>query len=164
MSEVPDHRNDLGDWCPRSGEGTADGTCPLYCHEADVITGFDAGDRELPDSTDLPRELWTPYMTSSTAEDEEERVPGRRYRAEDVSPERRRRADESAFRWLKKRNPGWDAERIRLQIARSHVIEENPGLTAEQVDREIRVNPPRPLWRNQCVTQWTTPTVTPTTR
>jgi hypothetical protein len=129
MSEVPDHRNDLGDWCPRSSESTADGTCPLYCHEADVITGFDAGDRELPEHT---------------GDDEEERVPGRRYRAEDVSPERRRRADESAFRWLKKRNPGWDAERIRLQIARSHVIEENPGLTAEQVDREIRVNPPMP--------------------
>jgi hypothetical protein len=61
LEEVPDHRNDLGDWCPRSGERTGDGTCPLYCHEADVLVGFDAGDRELPDSTDLPPELWPPY-------------------------------------------------------------------------------------------------------
>jgi hypothetical protein len=61
LEEVPDHRNDLGDGCPRSGERTADGTCPLYCHEADVLVGFDAGDRELPDSTDLPRELWPEY-------------------------------------------------------------------------------------------------------
>lgn len=48
MRKVPDHRNDLGDWCPLSGERTADGTCPVYCHEADVAVGFDAGDRELP--------------------------------------------------------------------------------------------------------------------
>lgn len=53
LEEVPQHRNDLGDWCPRSGERTGDGTCPVYCHEADVLAGFDAGDRELPDSTDL---------------------------------------------------------------------------------------------------------------
>ena len=36
---------------------TEDGTCPQYCHEADVLVGFDAGDRELPDDTDLPDEL-----------------------------------------------------------------------------------------------------------
>jgi len=70
LEEVPDHRNDLGDWCPRSGERTADGTCPLYCHEADVLTGFDAGDRELPADTDLPRELWPPYMLRSEEEGE----------------------------------------------------------------------------------------------
>jgi hypothetical protein len=58
LEEIPDHRNDLGDWCPRSGEYSAGGTCPLYCHEADVLVGFDAGDRELPDSTDLPADLY----------------------------------------------------------------------------------------------------------
>jgi hypothetical protein len=58
MEEVPDHHNDLGDFCPNSGEYTEDGTCPQFCHEADVIVGFDAGDRELPDSTDLPAELY----------------------------------------------------------------------------------------------------------
>jgi hypothetical protein len=46
LEEVPDHHNDLGDWCPRSGERTADGTCPVYCREADEITGFDAGERD----------------------------------------------------------------------------------------------------------------------
>ncbi len=56
--EVPDHRNDLGDWCPDSGALTASGTCPQFCHEADVLAGFDAGDRELPSSTDLPPYLW----------------------------------------------------------------------------------------------------------
>ena len=70
LEEVPDHRNDLGDWCPRSGERTADGTCPLYCHEADVLVGYDAGDRELPADTDLPRELWPPYMLRSEEEGE----------------------------------------------------------------------------------------------
>lgn len=54
---VPDHRNDLGDGCPSSGARTKDGTCPQYCHEADMLAGFDAGDRELPYSTDLDAEL-----------------------------------------------------------------------------------------------------------
>lgn len=54
LEEVPGHRNDLGDWCPHSGERTEDGTCPVYCLEADIITGFDAGDRELPDSAAEP--------------------------------------------------------------------------------------------------------------
>ena len=61
LAEVPSHRNDLGDWCPRSGERTADGTCPLYCHDADVQVGFDAGDREADDddeqAPDTLREL-----------------------------------------------------------------------------------------------------------
>lgn len=43
LEEVPSHRNDLGDWCPRSGERTADGTCPVYCREADEMAGFEAG-------------------------------------------------------------------------------------------------------------------------
>jgi hypothetical protein len=55
---VPQHRNDLGDQCPGSGETTEDGTCPQSCHEADVLVGFDAGDRELPYSTDLPSYLY----------------------------------------------------------------------------------------------------------
>lgn len=58
LEEVPSHRNDLGDWCPSSGKRTADGTCPQYCHEADVLVDYDAGDRELPYSTDLPEELY----------------------------------------------------------------------------------------------------------
>jgi hypothetical protein len=61
LEEVPDHRDDLGSHCPWSGTRTSDGTCPVHCHEADVLTGFDAGDRELPDSTDLPEHLWPPY-------------------------------------------------------------------------------------------------------
>ena len=68
LEEVPSHRNDLGDGCPRSGERTTGGTCPLGCHEADVLTGFDAGDRGLPESTDLPRELWPPYHLASQPE------------------------------------------------------------------------------------------------
>jgi hypothetical protein len=59
-SAVPEHRNDLGDGCPYGSMDphyTEDGTCPQYCHEADVLVGFDAGDRELPDDTDLPDEL-----------------------------------------------------------------------------------------------------------
>ena len=43
LEKVPDHHNDLGDWCPRSGELTADGTCPVFCREADGLAGFDAG-------------------------------------------------------------------------------------------------------------------------
>jgi hypothetical protein len=43
MRKVPEHHNDLGDWCPYSGTETADGTCPQFCAEADDITGFDAG-------------------------------------------------------------------------------------------------------------------------
>jgi hypothetical protein len=61
MAAVPSHRNDLGDGCPYGSMDpyyTEDGTCPLYCHEADVLVGFDAGDRELPESTDLPPELY----------------------------------------------------------------------------------------------------------
>jgi hypothetical protein len=58
LTEVGEHRNDLGDQCPYSGAYTADGTCPQYCHEADVQAGFDAGDRELPYDTDLPAELY----------------------------------------------------------------------------------------------------------
>jgi hypothetical protein len=58
LEEVSEHHNDLGDGCPYSGAFTGDGTCPLYCHEADVDAGYDAGDRELPDSTDLPAELY----------------------------------------------------------------------------------------------------------
>jgi hypothetical protein len=63
MERVEPHRNDLGDGCPY-GSGidspwyTSDGTCPLFCHEADVNADFDAGDRELPYSTDLPPELY----------------------------------------------------------------------------------------------------------
>jgi hypothetical protein len=63
LGQVGDHHNDLGDWCPYSGAHTADGTCPLYCHEADVQAGFDAGDRMLPASTDLDPEL---YETDET--------------------------------------------------------------------------------------------------
>lgn len=58
LGQVGDHHNDLGDWCPYSGAYTADGTCPLYCHEADVKAGFDAGDRMLPGSTDLDPDLY----------------------------------------------------------------------------------------------------------
>ena len=58
LEEIQDHRNDLGDWCPYSGQRSADSTCPLYCHEADVAAGFDAGDRELPGSTDLDPGLY----------------------------------------------------------------------------------------------------------
>ncbi len=61
LEEVPSHRNDLGDHCPYSGSRSADGTCPLSCHEADVLVGFDAGDRGLPESTDLEERLWPPY-------------------------------------------------------------------------------------------------------
>jgi hypothetical protein len=43
---VPEHHNDLGDWCPHSGKRTADGTCPLYCRHADEIVDFDAGERD----------------------------------------------------------------------------------------------------------------------
>lgn len=113
---VPEHDNDLGDWCPYSGTRTADGTCPQFCAEADKITGFDAGDRELPAR-----------------------------RGKEEADKRRRKADRAAFAWLRKRNPRWDAERTWLQIARSHVIEDNPGLTSEQVDREvwIRTRPGR---------------------
>ncbi len=68
LEEVPEHRNDLGDGCPHSGSRTADGTCPQYCHEADVLTGFDAGDRELPEDTDLPRELWPSLMLANQRE------------------------------------------------------------------------------------------------
>jgi hypothetical protein len=57
LEQVSEHRNDLGDGCPYSGAYTGDGTCPQYCHEADVDAGFDAGDRELPMDTDLPDEL-----------------------------------------------------------------------------------------------------------
>ena len=46
MEEVPDHHNDLGDWCPDSGTYTKDGTCPQFCRHADDLVGFDAGDRE----------------------------------------------------------------------------------------------------------------------
>jgi len=53
LEEVPDHRNDIGDWCPWSNTRTADGTCPQFCHEADLFTGFDAGDRDLGDGKDL---------------------------------------------------------------------------------------------------------------
>lgn len=45
LKEVPSHRNDLGDWCPSSGKRTADGTCPQYCHEADVLVDYDAAGR-----------------------------------------------------------------------------------------------------------------------
>lgn len=41
--QVPEHRNDLGDYCPDSGTRTADGTCPQFCREADDMAGFDAG-------------------------------------------------------------------------------------------------------------------------
>lgn len=57
---VPEHRNDLHDWCPRSGERTADGTCPVYCAEADRIVGFDAGrdeDEEDEDEEDEEDDL-----------------------------------------------------------------------------------------------------------
>jgi hypothetical protein len=43
LVEVPAHHNDLGDYCPRGGERTADGTCPVFCREADELVGFDAG-------------------------------------------------------------------------------------------------------------------------
>lgn len=46
LEEVPEHRNDLGDGCPFSGGRSADGTCPLFCREADDLVGFDAGDRD----------------------------------------------------------------------------------------------------------------------
>jgi hypothetical protein len=49
LVRVPDHHNDLGDWCPRSGEYSADGTCPLFCREADDIMGIDAGRDEDED-------------------------------------------------------------------------------------------------------------------
>lgn len=58
LEKVGEHHNDLGDWCPWSGSYTAGGTCPQHCHEADVLAGFDAGDRELPHSTDLDPELY----------------------------------------------------------------------------------------------------------
>jgi hypothetical protein len=48
LEHVPDHKNDVGDWCPWSGSRTADGTCPQFCHAADLIVGYDAGDRDLP--------------------------------------------------------------------------------------------------------------------
>ncbi len=47
FEEVASHVSDIGDWCPRSGERTADGTCPVFCHAADIAAGFDAGDRIL---------------------------------------------------------------------------------------------------------------------
>lgn len=46
LEEVPSHSNDLGDWCPLGGQRTADGTCPLFCEEADDLAGFDAGREE----------------------------------------------------------------------------------------------------------------------
>jgi hypothetical protein len=61
MEGVESHHNDLGDGCPYGSSEqyyTEDGTCPVYCHEADVNAGFDAGDRELPDSTDLDPSLY----------------------------------------------------------------------------------------------------------
>lgn len=58
LEEVPEHRNDLGDACPYSGAWTADGTCPQWCHEADVLADYHAGERELPGSTDLNPELY----------------------------------------------------------------------------------------------------------
>ncbi|HEY1705650.1 MAG TPA: hypothetical protein VGG75_38685 [Trebonia sp.] len=43
LEQVPEHRNDVGDWCPYSNRiRTADGTCPLYCEEADRLAGFNA--------------------------------------------------------------------------------------------------------------------------
>lgn len=50
LEEVPSHHNDLGDWCPLSGRRTPDGTCPQFCADADELAGFDAGDREPPDT------------------------------------------------------------------------------------------------------------------
>lgn len=51
LAQVPEHHNDLGDWCPDSGSRTADGTCPQSCKEADDIVGFDTG-RDDDDNDD----------------------------------------------------------------------------------------------------------------
>lgn len=68
LERVPEHHNDLGDWCPGSGRRTSDGTCPQYCRHADELTGFDAGERggdddpaEVSQATgpSLPG-VWTP--------------------------------------------------------------------------------------------------------
>ena len=50
---IPEHDNDLGDWCPDSGKRPADGTCPQYCRDADEQAGFDAG-RENDEAPDGP--------------------------------------------------------------------------------------------------------------
>jgi hypothetical protein len=58
LETVPEHHNDLGDWCPSSGGRTADGTCPQYCRHADELVGFDAGERDEDDpAEDDPAEL-----------------------------------------------------------------------------------------------------------
>ena len=52
LEQVPGHRNDLGDWCPFSGQRSADGTCPQFCKEADDLAGFDAGRDDCGDGED----------------------------------------------------------------------------------------------------------------
>ncbi len=57
LTEVPEHHNDLGDWCPSSGGKTSDGTCPQYCRHADELVGFDAGERDGDEDEDDPAEV-----------------------------------------------------------------------------------------------------------
>lgn len=34
LDEVPEHSNDIGDWCPYSGTMQPGGECPQWCRQA----------------------------------------------------------------------------------------------------------------------------------
>ena len=53
--------------------------------------------------------------------------------------ENTRTPDKEAFKWLRKRNPGWSDEKISHLIARSHMIEQHPNWSDARIDREIRI-------------------------
>jgi hypothetical protein len=52
------------------------------------------------------------------------------------SPGAKADADTVTAAWLRKRHPAWDDEDIRLQLTRTHVIDEYPHWPAGQVDME----------------------------